>query len=48
MLLLDTHTFLWFEENNPKIPAQVMDEILTDNDVFISIASFWVDSQRPI
>ena len=41
MLLLDTHTFLWFEENNPKIPAQVMDEILTDNDVFISIASFW-------
>ena len=41
MLLLDTHAFLWFEENNPKIPSPVMDEILTADDVFVSVASFW-------
>ena len=41
MILLDTHAFLWFEENNPILPQNVMDEIQTDEQVFVSIASFW-------
>ena len=41
MILLDTHAFLWFESNSPMLPQAVMDEIQTDDQVFISIASFW-------
>ena len=41
MLLLDTHTFLWFEDNNTKLPEKVKEEIETNSEVFVSIASFW-------
>lgn len=41
MLLLDTHTFLWFEGNNAKLPIEVREEIETNEDVFVSIVSFW-------
>lgn len=41
-LLLDTHSFLWFSENNSKLSktAKLLIEDL-DNDCFVSIASFW-------
>jgi PIN domain nuclease of toxin-antitoxin system len=26
-LLLDTHTFIWFAENSPNLPASVREEI---------------------
>ena len=41
MLLLDTHIFLWFETNDPKLPTDVRDRILQDKSVYVSIASFW-------
>ena len=41
MLLLDTHAFLWFEGNDPRLPQNVMVEIQTNEHVFISVVSFW-------
>ena len=41
MLLLDTHAFLWFEGNDPKLPQNVMEELQTNDHVYISIATFW-------
>lgn len=40
MLLLDTHAFLWFEGNDPRLPQNIMDEIQTNEHVFISIAGY--------
>ena len=41
-LLLDTHTFIWFITNNPKLSLGVRllieDEV---NELFLSIASIW-------
>jgi PIN domain nuclease of toxin-antitoxin system len=40
--LLDTHSLLWFQENNPKIPAHIMREIQnTDNLIFFSQISLF-------
>jgi PIN domain nuclease of toxin-antitoxin system len=41
-LLLDTHSFIWFVEDNPSLSphARVLIEEST-NDVFLSIASVW-------
>ena len=41
MLLLDTHTYLWFVGENPQLPQWVSDRIQTSENVFVSIASFW-------
>ena len=41
MLLLDTHIFLWFEKNDPKLSSAVRDRILQEEFVYVSIASFW-------
>ena len=41
MFLLDTHTFLWFLLDDPKLPAQIKATIESAQGVFISIASFW-------
>lgn len=41
MILLDTHTFYWFIRDDDKMPHKVKDIIETDEDVFISIVSFW-------
>jgi PIN domain nuclease of toxin-antitoxin system len=39
--LLDTHTFIWLTENNPRLPDRLRD-IIDDADlVYLSIASLW-------
>ena len=41
-LLLDTHTVIWFINNNPRLPRHVR-EILDDefNNIHVSIVSLW-------
>ena len=41
MLLLDTHTFLWFVNDPTRLPEKVNAEIETAESVYVSIASFW-------
>ena len=41
MLLLDTHTYLWFLEENEALPKWVIKKIQTSEKVFVSIVSFW-------
>ena len=41
MILLDTHTFLWFVNDPSQLPAHVNQLIEEADDVFVSIASFW-------
>jgi PIN domain nuclease of toxin-antitoxin system len=38
-LLLDTHTFLWWDE--AKLPSPVVERIQAADDVFVSAASAW-------
>lgn len=40
--LLDTHTIIWYSENNPKISENIK-KLISDskNQIFISIASIW-------
>lgn len=41
-LLLDTHVFLWWLINDPKIPQEVINEIANpENEVYVSAASCW-------
>ena len=41
-LLLDTHVFLWFITADPRLPEAFKNAILdTENEVFLSAASFW-------
>ena len=41
-LLLDTHAFLWFVMDNPKISKRVTSLIeSTENEVYLSVASVW-------
>jgi PIN domain nuclease of toxin-antitoxin system len=40
--LLDTHTFIWFSENDRRLSKRVANEvILTSKSCFTSIASLW-------
>ncbi len=40
--LLDTHTLIWFQENNPQIPIRVMNIIQeTDNIILVSQVSLF-------
>ena len=40
--LLDTHTFLWYLENNPSLNSKTRQIISNkENQLFISIVSFW-------
>ena len=40
--LIDTHVFIWFIENSPKLPQSIKDLIEDErSDIFISIASIW-------
>ena len=41
MFLLDTHAFLWFLSDDPKLPALAKTTVESAQSVFISIASFW-------
>jgi PIN domain nuclease of toxin-antitoxin system len=41
-LLLDTHTFLWFVENNPMLSSTALAHIQDgSNEIYLSIASVW-------
>ena len=41
-LLLDTHTFGWFVNDNPKLNGRLKDLIEdTSNDSYLSVASLW-------
>lgn len=40
-LLLDTHTFLWFIGDNPKLSAAAKKLLESDVDLMISAASLW-------
>jgi PIN domain nuclease of toxin-antitoxin system len=40
-LLLDTHAFLWFIEDNPRLSAQAKALLESDAELLISIASLW-------
>ena len=40
-LLLDTHTFLWFIDDNPKLSAAAKILLESDVDLMISAASLW-------
>ncbi len=40
--LLDTHTFIWFSENDKQLSKKAAKKIVdTDNECFLSIASLW-------
>ncbi len=40
-LLLDTHAFIWYSENDSKLPEPIKLEIETADRVYVSIASLW-------
>lgn len=40
-MLLDTHTFLWFLNNDSRLPNPLKQQIETTESVFVSIASIW-------
>lgn len=40
-MLLDTHTLIWFLEDDPKLPSIVRERIEASSLVFVSIASLW-------
>jgi PIN domain nuclease of toxin-antitoxin system len=39
--LLDTHTLIWFLENDPRLPPATRTQIETTPTIFISIVSLW-------
>lgn len=39
--LLDTHTFLWFIDDNPRLSKIALEFLEADNEIFISTASLW-------
>ena len=40
-LLLDTHTFLWFIDDNPQLSQKGKTLLEADNELLLSIASLW-------
>ncbi len=40
-LLLDTHAFLWWKENNPRLSLHARDAIADAKLIFVSAASAW-------
>ena len=40
-LLIDTHTFLWFIDDNPRLSARAKDLLESDADLLLSVASLW-------
>jgi len=41
-LLLDTHTFIWWDRNPEKLTPAVLDGLQSpDNQVFLSLVSIW-------
>jgi PIN domain nuclease of toxin-antitoxin system len=39
--LLDTHTLIWFLEDDPRLPSPTRTQIETTPTVFVSIVSLW-------
>jgi PIN domain nuclease of toxin-antitoxin system len=48
--LLDTHCLIWFQENNPKIPEQVMTQIQKANNIilFSQVSLFEISIKQKI
>jgi PIN domain nuclease of toxin-antitoxin system len=48
--LLDTHTLIWFQENNPKIPEPIMRSIQQPNNIifFSQISLFEISIKQQI
>ena len=48
--ILDTHCLIWFQENNPRIPKQVMDVIQNTNNViyFTQVSLYEIAIKRSI
>jgi len=40
-LLLDTHTFLWFIDDNPRLSSRAKALLESDVDLFLSMGSLW-------
>ena len=40
-ILIDTQSFIWFFEDNPRLPASVRLYMERSNGLVVSIASFW-------
>ncbi|KMW70330.1 PIN domain-containing protein [Limnoraphis robusta] len=40
-MLLDTHTLLWFLDDNPKLTPEIRDTIETADTVVVSIITLW-------
>jgi PIN domain nuclease of toxin-antitoxin system len=40
-LLLDTHAFIWYSEDDSKLPESIKTEIERADRVYLSIASLW-------
>ena len=40
-ILIDTQSFIWFFENNPRLPVSVKNEMESSDGLVVSIASFW-------
>lgn len=40
-ILLDTHAFIWFSENDVNLPSDVREIIEAAETVYVSIASLW-------
>ncbi|MGB9180502.1 MAG: type II toxin-antitoxin system VapC family toxin [Pyrinomonadaceae bacterium] len=40
-LLLDTHAFLWFIDDSPRLSARAKALLESDEDLFLSTASLW-------
>ena len=41
MFLLDTHTFLWYIFDDPRLPQNVKDIISDADEVHVSMATLW-------
>lgn len=41
MILLDTHTLIWFMFDDSKLSARALSAIKSENKVYVSVASFW-------
>lgn len=41
MFLLDTHTLIWFLDNDSRLPASTKEQIESAESVFVSIVSLW-------
>jgi PIN domain nuclease of toxin-antitoxin system len=40
-LLLDTHVFIWWREESPRLDARIVEEIAVAQEVFVSLATAW-------